>query len=74
LQLNKTGEASASNGTIVAQVYQGGHVDLYVECADSSRGRVLVRLSGHEAMTSWPTGAQVGISLNADEAIAFAIA
>ena len=75
-QLRFTGENEpcASKGVVVAQVYQGGHVDLYVECADSSRGRLLVRLSGPQAMRSWSIGERVGISVNADEGIAFAAA
>jgi len=67
-------EPCATKGTIVAQVYQGGHVDIYLECADSPGGRVLARLSGLKAMTFRPIGAPVGVSLNTDEGIAFAIA
>ena len=73
LQVTEASESCASNGTIVAQVYQGGHVDLYVECMDPSRGRLLVRLSGPDAMTCWPIGARVGILVSTDEGIAFAI-
>src|SRR5580698_8059562 len=61
-------------GTIVAQVYQGGHVDLFVECKDSSPERLLVRSAGHQAMTRWPIGAKVGISISADEGVAFTTA
>jgi putative spermidine/putrescine transport system ATP-binding protein/spermidine/putrescine transport system ATP-binding protein len=74
LKITEASEPCATSGTIVAQVYQGGHVDLYVECADSSRGRLLVRLPGPEAMTCWPIGARVGISVCTDEGIAFAVA
>ncbi|HEY2533150.1 MAG TPA: ABC transporter ATP-binding protein [Xanthobacteraceae bacterium] len=74
LRLTELNEPCASKGTIVAQVYQGGHVDIYLECADSACGRVLARLSGPQAMTSRSIGAPVGVSLNTDEAIAFAIA
>jgi putative spermidine/putrescine transport system ATP-binding protein len=65
-------EPCVSNGTIAAQVYQGGHVDVYVDCADSSRGRVLVRLSGPQATARWPVGTRVGIAISAQEAVAFA--
>ena len=71
LRLAESNEPCASNGTIVAQVYQGGHVDIYLECADSAAGRVLARLSGPQAMTPRSIGAPVGLSLNTDEAIAF---
>jgi putative spermidine/putrescine transport system ATP-binding protein len=65
-------EPCASNGTIAARVYQGGHVDVYVDCSDSSRGRVLARLSGPQATARWPIGARVGIAVSAQEAVAFA--
>jgi putative spermidine/putrescine transport system ATP-binding protein len=74
LRLADASEPSATSGTIVSQVYQGGHVDLYVECVDSARGRLLVRLSGPQAITGWPIGARVGISVDAEQAIAFAVA
>jgi spermidine/putrescine ABC transporter ATP-binding subunit len=73
LRLTAAGETSASNGSIVAQVYQGGHVDFYVACADSVRGRLLVRLAGPDAAASRPIGAAVGISLSGDDGIAFAV-
>jgi putative spermidine/putrescine transport system ATP-binding protein/spermidine/putrescine transport system ATP-binding protein len=70
-----SGQASATcvgTGTIIAQVYQGGYVDLHVACADLSRERLLVRMSGAEATASWPIGARVDISATTDEAIGFA--
>lgn len=73
LQVIEAGEPCARSGTIVAQVYQGGHVDLFVECMGSPRERLLVRSAGHEAMTRWPVGAQVGISIGTDEGVAFAV-
>ncbi len=72
LRLAAAGEPCASSGTIVARVYQGGHVDLYIECADSARGRLLVRLSGLQDMKAWSIGAHVGLSVAA-EAMAFAV-
>ena len=72
LQLAEPGKPCAKSGTIVAQVYQGGYVDLYVECADTSR--LLVRSTGYDAMTRWPMGAQVGVSIKAGEGVGFAIA
>jgi putative spermidine/putrescine transport system ATP-binding protein len=72
LRLTELGKPCASAGIVVAQVYQGAHVDLYIECPDSTRGRLLARLST-PAGTKWPVGAQVGISIGTDEAIAFAV-
>jgi spermidine/putrescine ABC transporter ATP-binding subunit len=74
LRLTELNEPCASKGTVVAQVYQGGHVDIYLECADSAAGRLLARLSAPQAMRSRPIGTPVGVSLNTDEVIAFASA
>jgi spermidine/putrescine ABC transporter ATP-binding subunit len=71
LRVTDPSEPCARSGTVVAQVYQGGYVDLFVECMDSSRERLLVRSAGHEAIACWPIGAQVGISIATDEAAAF---
>ena len=71
LALSEATEACATSGTIVAHVYQGGYVDTYVECGDSSRDRLLVRSGGHEAMARWPAGSRVGISITAGEGVAF---
>ena len=73
LEIIEASGPCARSGTIVAQVYQGGHVDLFVECTDSPPDRLLVRSAGYQAMTRWPIGAQVGISISADEGVAFAI-
>jgi putative spermidine/putrescine transport system ATP-binding protein len=73
LQVVDAGKPCATIGTIVALAYQGGHVDLHVECTASPRSRLLVRLPGYEAMTRWPIGTQVGISISAGEGVAFAV-
>jgi putative spermidine/putrescine transport system ATP-binding protein/spermidine/putrescine transport system ATP-binding protein len=66
------GETCVGIGTIIAQVYQGGYVDLHVACPELSSDRLLVRMSGAEATASWPIGAQVAISATTGEAIGFA--
>jgi ABC-type Fe3+/spermidine/putrescine transport system ATPase subunit len=73
LQIVDAGKPCATIGTVVALAYQGGHVDLHVECTASPRSRLLVRLPGYEAMTRWPIGTQVGISVSAGEGMAFAV-
>jgi spermidine/putrescine ABC transporter ATP-binding subunit len=72
LAITDANDACATSGTVVAHVYQGGHVDIYVECRESARDRLLVRSAGQEAMTRWPIGSQVGISIAANEGAAFA--
>jgi putative spermidine/putrescine transport system ATP-binding protein len=72
LELTDSEGPCARRGSIVAQVYQGGHVDLFVDCNEHSPERLLVRSAGYQAMTRWPVGAPVGISIAADEGVAFA--
>ncbi|MBI3434545.1 MAG: ABC transporter ATP-binding protein [Proteobacteria bacterium] len=71
MQVSDAPGPCASVGTVAAQIYQGGHVDLYLDSVDSVSGRLLVRLPGHEAMTRWPIGARVNISFDRDTAVAF---
>jgi putative spermidine/putrescine transport system ATP-binding protein len=71
LVMTEATPSCATSGTIAAHVYQGGYVDTYIECKDSSRDRLLVRSGGHETMTRWPTGSTVGISITAGEGVAF---
>jgi ABC-type Fe3+/spermidine/putrescine transport system ATPase subunit len=73
LELVDATHASATSGRVVAQVYQGGHVDILVECTESVGGRLLVRSRGHDAMTRWPIGTEVGISISTNESVAFAM-
>jgi hypothetical protein len=55
----------------VAQIYQGGHVDLQIECPGSSRDRLLVRSAGDQAVVRWPMGAAVGVSIQSGGCAAF---
>ena len=71
LRVAEAGAPVAANGVVAAQIYQGGHVDLYVDVPDSVTGRVLLRVPGQDAMTRWPAGTRVGIVLAADKGIAF---
>jgi putative spermidine/putrescine transport system ATP-binding protein len=71
LVMMEAAQSCATSGTIAAHVYQGGYVDTYIECSDSSRDRLLVRSGGHETMARWPIGSWVGISITAGEGVAF---
>jgi ABC-type Fe3+/spermidine/putrescine transport system ATPase subunit len=63
--------AAVAHGVVAAQVYQGGHVDLYLDAPGVSSARVLLRIPGQAAMARWPVGRRVGIALATDEAAAF---
>jgi spermidine/putrescine ABC transporter ATP-binding subunit len=74
LQVIEASQPCARSGTVVAQIYQGGHVDLFVECRGAPQERLLVRSAGHQAIARWPVGAHVGIAIDTDEGVAFAAA
>jgi putative spermidine/putrescine transport system ATP-binding protein/spermidine/putrescine transport system ATP-binding protein len=63
--------ANAAHGMVAAQIYQGGHIDLYVEVPEAVSGRVLLRVPSHDAGSLRPPGTRIGIVLAADAAIAF---
>jgi len=71
LHVATDGATAALTGTVATQVYQGGHVDLYVDVPEAASGRVLLRLSGREASSSRPIGSRVGITISTNEAMAF---
>jgi putative spermidine/putrescine transport system ATP-binding protein/spermidine/putrescine transport system ATP-binding protein len=71
LRVAEGGAHAAVEGTVAAQIYQGGHVDLHIEAPEMAAARVLIRLAGHEGMTQWPVGARIGITLAGDNAVAF---
>lgn len=64
-------QPGAMTGNVVAQVYQGGHVDLQIECPGSGRDRLLVRSAGDQAVLRWPMGSAVGVSIQASGCAAF---
>ena len=71
LRVAEDGAAFAVQGVVATQIYQGDHVDLYVDVPEATSGRVLVRVLGHEAMARWPAGTRIGIAVGVREAIAF---
>src|SRR6476660_10096110 len=70
LRVVEEGGAEAVHGTVAAQIYQGGHVDLYVDVPEAASGRVLIRVPGREGMSLWPAGTRIGITLAVDRVIA----
>jgi putative spermidine/putrescine transport system ATP-binding protein len=71
LRIDAPDEAGTMAGQIVAQTYHGGHVDLQIACRACSGGLLLVRSSGDQAMTRWPVGTEVGISIDTEGCAAF---
>jgi putative spermidine/putrescine transport system ATP-binding protein/spermidine/putrescine transport system ATP-binding protein len=71
LRLVIENEPAAAWGTVATHVYQGGHIDVYVDVAEAATGRVLVRVPGHEALGRAPVGARVGIATTGVSTVAF---
>ena len=71
LRVAETGTPTAAHGKVAAQIYQGGHVDLHIDAPEIATARVLVRLAGHDGMTRWPVGTHIGLTLVANNAVAF---
>jgi putative spermidine/putrescine transport system ATP-binding protein len=71
LRISAPDEAGTMAGQIVAQTYHGGHVDLQIACRACSDGLLLVRSTGDQAMTRWPVGTEVGISIDTEGCTAF---
>ena len=70
----KIGDGSgpcATSGTVTAQVYQGGHVDIYVASEASSRD-LLVRTGEHDAVSRWCIGTKVDVLISTGDGVAFA--
>ena len=60
-----------AEGAVAANVYQGGHVDLYVDAPRVAAARLLVRLPGQEAVERWPVGARIALTTTGTDAVAF---
>jgi putative spermidine/putrescine transport system ATP-binding protein len=71
LRVAEEATAVAVRGVVAAQVYQGGHVDLYVDVPEGATGRVLLRIAGYEGMSIGPAGTPIGITLATKQGIAF---
>ena len=74
LRLVPAGDPCAMKGTIAAQVYQGGHFDIYVNVEGLAAGRILIRSSEPEAAIRWSVGSQAGIAMTEGDLSAFPIA
>ncbi|WP_341644163.1 ABC transporter ATP-binding protein [Thauera sp. SDU_THAU2] len=59
---------SVLNGTVVNHVFQGDHIDTFVDVEIPSAGRriVTVRSGGLSAVQQWPIGAVVGLHIPQD--------
>jgi putative spermidine/putrescine transport system ATP-binding protein/spermidine/putrescine transport system ATP-binding protein len=71
LRIVTASEPAAAQGIVAAHVYQGDHIDVYVDAAEAATSRILVRVPGHEALGRAPVGARVGIATTGVSTVAF---
>jgi putative spermidine/putrescine transport system ATP-binding protein/spermidine/putrescine transport system ATP-binding protein len=68
-QLRMTTDHAAFEGSVAAAIFQGNHVDLYVDAPHAASTRVLVRLPAIETVPS--VGERLAIAIDGVDAIAF---
>jgi spermidine/putrescine ABC transporter ATP-binding subunit len=65
------GAGGAFEGKIAAAIYQGDHVDLYIDAPDATSGRLMMRLAARDAARVSGIGSAIAISISGDDAVAF---
>jgi putative spermidine/putrescine transport system ATP-binding protein/spermidine/putrescine transport system ATP-binding protein len=58
-------------GSVERYVYQGGHVDMYVNAPASVTGILQLRLHDSDAPARWPVGAPLGIQIKPENVLLF---
>jgi putative spermidine/putrescine transport system ATP-binding protein/spermidine/putrescine transport system ATP-binding protein len=71
LAVTSRGASGSLPGTVTTQVFQGGHVDLYIDAPGSAGERILLRSPGIAALSSCPVGAEIGLTIGSDDIVAF---
>ena len=71
LSVTSRGASGSLPGTVTTQVFQGGHVDLYIDVPGSARAPILLRSPGIAALSSCPVGAEIGLSIGSGDIVAF---
>ena len=70
--LHLSSEAGAPiHGVVAASIYQGDHVDLYIDLPQAASGRIHMRLSAREAAGLAGNGAKVSLSIASEDLVAF---
>jgi len=64
-------EHAAFAGQVAASIYQGDHVDLYVDSPDATNGRLMMRLAARDAAGISGAGSKVAIAITGEDAVAF---
>ena len=71
LRVSAAAGDGAFEGAVAASIYQGDHVDLYVDAPQAAAARVLMRLSAREAVGAWSSGSTIAVGISGNDAVAF---
>jgi spermidine/putrescine ABC transporter ATP-binding subunit len=66
-----TADNAAFEGEVAAAIYQGGHVDLYVDAPEAANERLMMRLAARDAAGISGAGSKVAIAIIGEDAVAF---
>ena len=59
------------NGVVAASIYQGDHVDLYIDVPQAASGRIHMRLSARDATGISGNGSKIAINIGSEDLVAF---
>jgi putative spermidine/putrescine transport system ATP-binding protein/spermidine/putrescine transport system ATP-binding protein len=65
------GAGAAFEGKVAATIYQGDHVDLYIDAPDATSGRLMMRLAARDAGRVSDIGSTIAIGISGEDAVAF---
>jgi putative spermidine/putrescine transport system ATP-binding protein/spermidine/putrescine transport system ATP-binding protein len=66
-----SGADATLNGVVAASIYQGDHVDLYLDLPQAASGRIHMRLGAREAAGLSGSGSKIAISIGSEDLVAF---
>jgi putative spermidine/putrescine transport system ATP-binding protein/spermidine/putrescine transport system ATP-binding protein len=72
LTVTLAGTQGSLRGTVTTQVFQGDHIDLYIDVAGVACEPVMLRTAGIAALSSCPVGTDVGLIVGSEDVVAFA--
>jgi len=66
-----SGTDATLSGVVAASIYQGDHVDLYIDVPQAASGRIHMRLSAREATGISGNGSKISIDIGSEDLVAF---
>ncbi|MET0279164.1 MAG: ABC transporter ATP-binding protein [Pseudorhodoplanes sp.] len=66
-----SGADATLHGVVAASIYQGDHVDLYIDMPQAVSGRIHMRLGAREAAGISGNGSKIAMSIGSEDLVAF---